>query len=460
MSKKTLTISMVILLLLQTLGAAGAFAATLPNLSGIWSGEYDPTAHCRVTDAQSSDGGADAGQTRRANLVYPQPLPGLPTSPNQSPDPVTIPFKIKIYYLNHQARLGNLEQSPQGRLIFFDYAKFCLAALQRKQPPAASPELDLPLSRQGLFRHGHAAGPGYEAGVNHEITSDISLSRDEYNDILSYKMLTVIKTTTREEGKIKTNTVTLDIAFPLNRDTSNPDLWTDEEIGCLLTAAETYPLTQVLTTVAPGNGPLARVATIIMGNRREGYLRLFRYTARQYKLSTPHEFDIDMSELNLYGYYRYALVGGGSIGLCPLAFSFNPLFLASSYIHEYTHYLQHANSPTPEKLEREIEAHCVQKEWIANHPEIPGPLQKDKAQQLEQLDAVFTELFQRPLQCRNGVQPRNWIRAEIAALTGTGAYGQNDDRQPRKKTGSFTKDENQPPSHPQPGRDGWRTVIE
>lgn len=461
---KTIITAATIILFFSPVGAVKlTFSQTFPNLSGIWRGEYNSSQHGKVTSTQSSGGSGTSQRSRALEFVFPEAIPGLGFNENnhKSTGPKIVPCELKIYYVGNQSHVDNLKTSSEGSLIFFDYARLCLNLLQRKQHPAPSGNLDLQLGQAGLSRHDQTSGPGYKAGISHDISADISLSRDEFKDILTFKLVASIQTTIKKENETINHTVNLEICFPLKRDSSQPEIWTDEEIGHLLSAADNYPLTQVQTTVPPGNGPLARVATIILGNSREGYLRLFNYTAKLYNLSTPKAFDIDMNDLIHYGYYSGVSGVYANLRLCPLAFSFNPLFLASSYVHEYTHHLQHNNEPTPEKTEREIEAHCIQKTWINSHPELPGPLQKGKTQQIARLDAVFAELFNQPLQCQNGVLPRNWVRSEIAALTvgrRGGHYSEN--RQPEQTAPPFTSDRYPGQQPASTGNQGWQTVVE
>ena len=159
------------------------------------------------------------------------------------------------------------------------------------------------------------------------------------------------------------------------------------------------------------------MATFVFSDSREGYLRLFDYAKKKYNLSTPKDFDIDMDDYTNYGKLGGISGAYANMYLCRQAFSFNILFLASSYVHEYTHVIQFENGQKFEKFDRETEAHCIQKKWINNHQEFPSPLNFSKTQQTDKLDSAFKALYGSDLQCRNGIVPRNWVRAKINSLT-------------------------------------------
>ena len=395
----------------------GLWAA--PNLSGIWSGECNPSTH--VTISSINKGLEKKTESEYSDLDLANDLQEMlipKADENQDSGSKSLNFKIKLYYVDNQVHIISLGKTyNENLLIFVNYAQFCLTTLQRGQQPSVLQNVELPLSNQGIIHHTSASGPGPTEGVKYEIVSDSNLSRDPIKDILFFKLTATIKTEMRKENKTRTNTINLKVAFPLKRVPFTTDAWADDEIDHLLTGASQHPLSQAATCKPPGNGPLSRVATFIFSDSREGYLRLFDYAKKKYNLSTPKKFDIDMDDYTNYGKLGGISGAYANMYLCRQAFSFNILFLASAYVHEYTHVIQFENGQKFEKFDRETEAHCIQKEWINSHQEFPGSLNFSKTQQTDKLDAAFKTLYGSDLQCRNGTIPRNWVRAKINSLT-------------------------------------------
>ena len=445
MLKKSLALLFATTLLVLLQNPTKLWAA--PNLSGIWSGEFKPSHFTISSTSKGSDKQSDAKLSDLDLTGELRKMLSREYDDKQKSAPKSLHFKVKIYYVGNQAHIINQGGDPKTNLlIFVDYAQFCLASLQRHQRPSILQNIDLPFGNQGISHHNSASGAGHQAGIRHEIVSDSTLTRDPIKDILFFKMTATIKTEIRIKDKIKTHTIKTKVAFPFKRVPFDSAAWSDDEIDHLLTGATQHTLSQATTVRPPGNGPLSRVATFIFDDSREGYLRLFAYAAKKYSLSTPKEFDIDMDDYTTYSKLKGVSGLYADMFLCRQAFSFNILFLASSYVHEYIHFIQFKNGQKFDKFNRETEAHCIQKEWINNQRELPGTLSFSKTQLTDKLDSAFAGEYGSALQCRNGTVPRNWVRAKINSLTPTS-----------RGIAPFAEGSPEPMT---PNRNKWRTVVE
>lgn len=258
-------------------------------------------------------------------------------------------------------------------------------------------------------------------------------------------MTVAFKLTVTKDGKTKTDTMDVKVAFPFKRAPLDTDAWTDEEIDDLLIGASKHHFKELMRQEPPYSGPLGQVAVHIFRDSSEGYHRLFNYAANKYNLSIPKKFDIDLDS-DKTGYLDGIKGVYANMYLCKKAYRYNVLYLASVYIHEYTHVVQFNNGQKFNKFKRETEAHCIQKEWINNREVLPGPLQYSKTKLAENLDDDFEGNYGSSLQCNRGTNPRNWVRAKIHALT-----------QSSREISPFTKGA---PAAAKPGQKKWQVIVE
>jgi hypothetical protein len=371
---------------------------------------------------------------------------------------------LKILHKNGNLQLIAENQTSIVLLPFFDHpAHFLLAQAQSRKLPALPRQAVVKLGEWGVIVHDQAKGEVREKRATVDIWVDCSLTRvsnlSPENDCMQFRTdIKVQATTITDQGKRETQTAETAWVIEFHRDLSDPEVnWTDEELTCLLQGAERYRFTTLATCSPPGNKPLGAVARFVFGNSPDGYRRLFTYAARLYHLQTPKTYSFDLGDEKLYGSYSRLT---GSLKLYRLAFSQNALFLASSYVHEYTHFLQ-ANRDQGSHLggiysalnqnQREIEAHCIQIEWLQKHPALPGELQCRKEDMCKNLRDIFNEIYESKLECCNGKLPRNWIRAEILALEKGGSREALDSRERPFVKKTFS------PSAPPDNR--WQDVV-
>lgn len=435
--------------------------AAPPNLSGRWLG----TAQRQTTERSSGAAPETSRQRGFANvnlLMNPDQLwaPAAGAHTLKASGNKTV--RVKIYHEDNQVQIEAETPFSAELLPYLSRpAHFLLAIAQSLKHPVLSKQIAVKLGSKGIVVHDRASGKVAGGKTSLDITIDSSLTRatnlTPENDSLHCEIKLNVKATTRtDQGRSETQTQAATWIINFHREFSEPEKnWSDKELTCLLTGAERYPFTSMATFTPPGNKPLGEVARFAFGNKEAGYRRLFNYALKQYRLSTPKPCSFELESDSLYGSYNRLT---GSLKIYRHAFSWNILFLASSYVHEYSHYLQHTSDPDTSlinpalnKNQRETEAHCIQIEWLKRHPALPGDLRCPKNKLCEMLADVFQENYKTELVCHNGELPRNWVRAQIAALSkGGGNRGELKAAQPFVKK-SF--------SDPTPARNQWQDVV-
>jgi hypothetical protein len=448
MLKKILTTLLAITFLILLQPPAELRAAQ--NMSGIWSGEFDPSNKSHLTVNTTNSGLFKQKEVELSNFDMAgtlQKMINLKQENRQKSAPKLQQFKVKIYHVDNQVHLINLVEGTNPLVFFVDFADSFMSFIEGRKLPATSQAIDLQLSDQGISNHSSNSTTGFEGGAKFKIdtTSDTAILRNEKKDILLFKMTVVIKLMVTKDGKTITDTMNVKVTFPFKRAPLDPDVWTDEEIDDLLIGASKHHFKEMMRQEPPYSGPLGQVAVHIFRDSSEGYRRLFNYAANKYNLSTPKKFDIDLDS-DKTGYLGGIEGVYANMYLCKKAYRYNVLYLASVYIHEYTHVVQFDNGQKFNKFERETEAHCIQKEWINNHDVLPDPLQYSKTRLVKNIDDNFEGNYGSPLQCNRGTNPRNWVRAKIHTLT-----------QSSREISPFTKGA---PAAAKPGQKKWQVIVE
>ena len=370
-----------------------------PNITGIWEGQLDSKQHVKVTVTR--DDAADMSET----MDFPD-LPGFSGSDSMAETGYN--FKVKIIYDNNQARFINLAQGPQSNLLLYiDYATTCVHAFERRRLPPAPRQRDLPLSVQGVVNSDSASGQSPDGKYSYQVNSQTSFPIDNGNKTLRFKLHATINTTYREKDKNRHRELTIDVNVPLGRTPFAANAWADDEIRSLIQGAEQHPF---LPLVSGFTAPLSTTIYWVFGDTKAAYEHVFGVAARACGLRTPFAWVMDMETTN-YGYYRYSYlnrkrVGVGTLGLGKKAFNYNLLFLASSYVHEYTHYLQTRDDEwVPEKTDRENESHCVQRQWLSNNATVVTSSTYTQNAAIRFVEKLFNDVYSAPLDC-SGRFPR------------------------------------------------------
>ncbi len=401
-----LNVLIVVVLSIGFFFSAPAWAA--PNLSGIWQGQLILKKHVKFSAVNHDM--QDQGDADFDTLM--DELPGLDTMSDSSPPYF---YKIKIYYDGNQARITNMGgNTPQSNpLIFLRYAQLVMTQNQTGSLPAPPAQIDLPLSESGIVVDDSASGMGRNGKYRYDITSRTSLAIDLPKQILTFKLDAVIKTERKKDNKIKRREFTINVNLPMKRDTKNPSVWTDEELTLLINGAEQHPFLPHASF--NHHSPMANVAYHLFNDSKQGYEHLMAYALRQYRITPGYQWvlDVDTKE---YGYYSNTLASyigllDGTLAIGKLSFNQSVLFLASAYVHEYTHYRQYKDGEwVSEKKDREQEAHCVQKDWLENHQNIVPSTSYSRGKVIKTLEGLYKSALNEDLVCGNGRFPRGRMR--------------------------------------------------